>query len=234
MRIDVHGVRIDTEYQYPGGAASRNKADAHTSGARVVSLSSTDTPLQAPPSDGAWLEAAQSLMNDECWCWGQDVLYPDGNLLIRYGLERIAQAGPGGRTAGYTCSINDGGGVWLRGSGVLYCRDSSAGILLGRFDMRPRVTDGDAPPIESWLEAGGDAFPLAAASERGREAACLLVPEACAWIADYEHWIVETVGVEHREQCLQRWPKRETPAGEFALRWRALGRGFCNGATSYW
>ena len=50
-------------------------------------------------------------MHDQCWGWGQDVLYAAGNLLIRYGLERIAALGPDGRTAGYTCSINGGGGI---------------------------------------------------------------------------------------------------------------------------
>lgn len=171
-------------------------------------------------------------MDDQCWCWGQDVLYPRGNLLIRYGLERIALPGPGGRTPGYAGSISDDGGVWLRGAGVLYSRRSGEGILLGRFDMRPRVAPLDALPLETWLKSGFAAFPFAAASERGIEMARLLVPEVCAWIAAYEHWIVETVGVEHREQCLQRWPKRQTPAGEFALRWRALGRGFGTGAPS--
>ena len=182
--------------------------------------------MQAPPSDAGWVEAAGALMNDQCWCWGQDVLYPRGNLLLRYGLERIALPTPGGRTAGYTCSINDGGGVWLRGSGVLYSRGPGAGILLGRYDLRPRVTTPDALPLETWIENGFAGFPFAAASERGVEVARLLVPEACAWIADYEHWIVETVGVEHREACLQRWPNRQTPADEFEMRWRALGLAF--------
>ncbi len=204
-----------------------------TSG-RVVSLSSTHALSQAPPSDAGWAEAAAPLMNDQCWCWGQDVLYPRGNLLIRYGLERIEGRGPGGRSVGYTCSINNRGGVWLRGAGVFYSRGSGAGVFLGRYDVRPRVIAGDDPPLEQWSEQGLGAFPFAVASDEGFEAACLLVPEVCAWIADYEHWITETVGVEHREQCLQRWPKRETPAGEFAQRWRALGRGFGTGAPSYW
>ena len=173
-------------------------------------------------------------MHDQCWCWGQDVLYPGGNLLIRYGLERIASRGPDGRTAGYTCPINDRGGVWVRGSGVFYSRGFGLGIFLGRYDMRPRVITCDAPPLKTWMEQGLDAFPLAAMSEEGIAAACQLVPEACAWIAAYERWITEAVGVEHREQCLERWRARETPAAEFALRWRALGHGFGTGAPSYW
>lgn len=190
--------------------------------------------MQAASIDPGWVEAAQALMSDQCWCWGQDVLYPRGNLLIRYGLERIAVPGPGGRTAGYTRSIDDGGGVWLRGSGVLYSRGSGGGILLGRFDTSPRLATGDDPPLERWIEKGLSAFPLAAASGEGMAAARRLVPEACSWIADYELWIAETVGVEHRERCLERWPKRATPAGEFTQRWRALGRGFGTGAPSYW
>ena len=188
--------------------------------------------MQAPSIDAGWVEAAGALMNDQCWCWGQDVLYARGNLLIRYGLERIAAPGPGGRTAGYTRSIDDGGSVCLRGSGVLYS-SGGAGILLGRFDVLPRLATGDAPPLDRWIEKGLEAFPLAAASEEGIAAACLLVPELCAWIADYEIWIAETVGVEHRERCLERWPKRTTPAGEFTQHWSALGRAFPTGAPSY-
>lgn len=170
-------------------------------------------------------------MNDQCWCWGQDVLYSRGNLLIRYGLERIAVQGPGGRTAGYTCSTDDGGGVWLRGSGALYSPGRGGGVLLGRFDTRPRVATGDDPPSERWIEKGVEAFPLAETSEEGLAEARLLVPEVCDWIAGYELWIAETVGVAHREECLERWPKRATPAGEFAQRWSALGRRFGTGAA---
>jgi len=188
--------------------------------------------LQALSVDAGWVEAAEALMNDQCWCWGQDVLYPRGNLLIRYGLERIATPGPGGKTAGYTRSIDDGGSVSLRGSGVLYSR-GGAGIVLGRFDVLPRLATGDAPPLDRWIEKGLSAFPLAAASGEGMAAACRLVPELCAWIAAYELWIAETVGLEHREACLQRWPKRTTPAGEFAQRWSALGRAFPSGAPSW-
>lgn len=197
-------------------------------------MSSTDTPLQAPPGDARWTETAGALMNDQCWCWGQDVIYPGGNLLVRYGLERIAGQGPGGRSVGYTRPINGRGGIWLRGAGVFYSRGSGAGIVLGRYDVRPRVIACDTAPLEQWSEQGLGAFPLAEASEQGIEAASLLVPEACAWIGDYERWIVETVGVEHREQCLDRWPKRQTPPGEFALRWHALGRSFRMGAPSDW
>ncbi|MXZ62072.1 MAG: hypothetical protein F4Y98_00270 [Chloroflexi bacterium] len=199
----------------------------HTAGTRGLgSLSSTDVQPLEPPSDDRWIETAEALMHDECWCWGQDVLYPDGNLLIRYGLERTAALGADGRTAGYTGSINDRGGVWLRGAGVFYSSGSGSGIFLGRYDMRPRVITRDAPPLDTWIERGLDAFPLATASEQGIATACLLVPEACAWIAAYEHWITEAVGVEHREECLERWARGETPAGEFAQRWDALGRGF--------
>ena len=196
-------------------------------------MSSTQTPSQALPGEAAWVEAAAPLMNDQCWCWGQDVLYPGGNLLVRYGLERVAGQGPRGRSGVYTRSINDRGAVWLRGAGVFYSRGSGAGIFLGRYDVRPRVIACDAPPLEKWSEQGLGAFPMAVESEQGMEAACLLVPEVCAWIADYELWIAETAGVEHREQCLQRWPKRSTPPEEFALRWRELGHAFPTGAPSY-
>lgn len=190
-----------------------------------------ETPPQESPSDQDWLKTAQALMNDQCWCWGQDVLYPRGNLLIRYGLERIPGQGADGRTVGYTASLDDRGGVWLRGSGMFYSGGSGAGVFLGRFDMRPRMVACDTPPIEQWTKQGLTAFPLAETSEEGSAAACLLVPEACAWIAAYELWIEEAVGVAHREDCLDRWKRRQTPADEFARRWRALGLEFGSGAA---
>ena len=196
-------------------------------------MNSTDTASELAPGDLGWLEAAEVLMHDQCWCWGQDVLYPGGNLLIRYGLERIAAQGADGRTAGYTCSINDGGGVWLRGAGMFYSPGCGSGIFLGRYDMRPRMITCDAPPLKTWIERGLAPFPLAEESEQGIATACQLVPEACAWIEAYERWITEAVGVEHREQCLERWPQGETPADEFALRWHELAHGFEVGAPSY-
>ena len=27
-------------------------------------------------------------MEQQVWCWGRDVEYPDGNLLMQYGFER--------------------------------------------------------------------------------------------------------------------------------------------------
>ena len=226
------GVPVSAARQVDSG--QKHGGIMHTAAtAGGASLTSIDTASPAPPSDAGWLEAAETLMHDQCWCWGQDVLYAPGNLLIRYGLERIPSRGPDGRTVGYTCSINDRGGIWLRGAGVFYSQGCGSGIFLGRYDMRPRMIACDTPPLDTWIQKGLDAFPLAVASEQGIATACLLVPEACAWIAAYERWITDAVGVEHREQCLERWQQRETPAGEFAARWHALGRGFQTGAQSY-
>ncbi|MXW35917.1 MAG: hypothetical protein F4Z60_10595, partial [Chloroflexi bacterium] len=61
---------------------------------------------------------------------------------------------------------------------MFYSSGCGAGIFLGRYDMRPRMIACDAPPLDTWLRQGLDAFPLAVMSERGTEAACRLVPEA--------------------------------------------------------
>lgn len=34
-----------------------------------------------------WLRGAE-LMHQQCWCWGQDVRRPEGNLLLENGFER--------------------------------------------------------------------------------------------------------------------------------------------------
>lgn len=35
----------------------------------------------------------EKLMHHQCWFFGRDILYADGNLLIRYGFERFGVPG---------------------------------------------------------------------------------------------------------------------------------------------
>ncbi len=178
--------------------------------------------------DPVWLQRAESLMNDQCWCWGRDVRYARGNLLVRYGLRRLPDRGPDGHTIGYRGQLPDGSGVWLRGAGMLFeppsLRLDSAspgpGVLFGRFDMRPRVVAPSSDILERWIWEGVDAFPLARLSAPSR--ALEMAERALRWIADYEDWITANADPRHRARCLAAWPQRANPPFEFPQRWRDL------------
>ncbi len=167
---------------------------------------------------------AADLLNQQMWCWGQDIEFPGGNLLVRRGLQRI-ESEPGSRVASiYRQDVTSTARIVLRGFGVFYGDDRWGGLFLRRYGFSPQLTPAPDLPRPAWtvddlpqlIEPGDSDF---ARSQR-------LLLELMEWIRRYEVWIVETIGVEYRRSSLAPWISKEhvvTRAEEMASAWRLLG-----------
>ncbi len=160
------------------------------------------------------------LLAQELWCIGKDIEYPDDNLLMRYGFERHRDCETWERSTCYRLD-QDQLHVTLWGFGMFFGKRDLGGLFLGRLKFCP-----DWAPIESlslsihWPEDLPQfARPHGKAQwQSARELwACMLM-----WIAKYERWIVETAGIEYRQQCVTSWLRPFVHADRMAEAWQFL------------
>ena len=161
-------------------------------------------------------------MEQQVWCWGRDVEFSDGNLLMRFGFERHRDSGTTDRSTCYRLD-RDKVHVCLWGFGMFFGRRDLGGLYLDRFDFCPKWA-----PIESlslaihWPdELPPFARPRGAPQwQRARE----LWKSSLRWIADYEAWVRDNVGVPYRCECVASWLRPYVRAEKMATAWRFLSR----------
>ena len=74
-----------------------------------MSIVPTSIPPAAPPRrlymGKRVRRLGQSLLTQQCWCWGRDVTRPDGNLLLQYGFTRHRPPGQERGATTYICLL---------------------------------------------------------------------------------------------------------------------------------
>ena len=165
-----------------------------------------------------------TLLNQQCWCWGQDVLRKQGNWLLHLGFERIAaESDLKEHGSIYQRQIAGGYTVLLRGFGVLLGRGDQGGVFLPRFDPAPVYCAQWPPTTLPWRIASLSHWTEPAAERR--EPCEALLFELLHWICHYEHQVHEQLGVAYRNQTLQKWDGGLTaviPGREYATAWQSL------------
>ena len=164
----------------------------------------------------------KKLLEQQLWCWGRDIRYSDGNLLMSFGFERHRDCSADSGSTCYRLDQDDLH-VALWGFGMFFGRRDLGGLYLGRFEFCP-----DWAPIESislsihW----SDELPVFARPygqdqwQRARK----LWESLLGWIADYERWVfVETSGIAYRKECVESWLRPFVRADRMADAWQFLG-----------
>ena len=168
----------------------------------------------------AWVRRAERLLHDQCWCWGRDVERAEGNLLVEFGFRRIAT--PEGRAFAYDLE-RAGEQVVLAGAGLCYAAaGSTQAVLLGRYDVRPRLLPRCEVDTAQWAQVGGGVFEGAGTRDEGSPLSRVLLAGAVRWIAGYETWVREVASVEHRAECLASWSRASITADRMVEAWEAL------------
>ena len=156
---------------------------------------------RVPP---AVIRAGKLLLDQQCWCWGQDIRHPEGNLLLTHGFVRERHA------AEKDLSRYSQPPATLWAFGLFY-----DGLWLLRQDFKIRLAPSETPP-DIWTVRDAELIYPATPDdgERLREK----LQAACLWIVAYE----ESVPRAWRAETLRRWDKKSIPAAEQATRWRRL------------
>jgi hypothetical protein len=163
------------------------------------------------------------MLDQQMWCWGQDIRLSEGNALIRYGFERHPVAPGISGSNGYARRDEAGRLLALWGSGLYLGAPGLGGVALRRFDFRPAYT---RRPTLLPSELSGGAVPTFRAPAElpgpAREAA--LVGEILDAIVSYERWALDELGLDHRRRCVAAWRKACVTAEEMAPAWESLAR----------
>lgn len=161
------------------------------------------------------------LLAQELWCIGRDIEHSRENLLIRHGFSRHRETAPDGEPSTCYRLDQDQQHVALWGFGMFFGHRDLGGLVLGRFGFVPYWA-----PIESvslsvhWP----DELPVFDRHygpnqwQRARK----LWASLLLWMAAYENWIVETEGIEYRQECVASWLAPFVYAENMEKSWRFL------------
>ncbi len=144
------------------------------------------------------------LLDQQCWCWGQDIRHAEGNLLLTHGFVRERHETE--KDLSRYCQPP----ATLWAFGLFY-----DGLWLLRKDFKIRLAPSETTP-DIWTVRDAEIhYPTTEEEgERLREK----LRAACLWIAEYE----ENIPRAWRAETLRRWDKKSIPAAEQAARWRSL------------
>ena len=175
--------------------------------------------------DGEAIRRAVDLLSQQIWCWGQDILRPEGNWLIETGFDRLAAPADNERCSSvYSLELPQRRRVVLRGFGVFFGDDELGGVFLRRYEFRPEYTAQATLERPPW--SCDDLPPLSAPTKAQRDGAIALTLALIKWVRDYEACVAERLGIGYRQATLDRWKNNKRPvirAEEMADAWRSLG-----------
>lgn len=140
-----------------------------------------------------------SLMDQQLWCWGQDIEHRPGNLLLAYGFTRIRP--PQGQKACSQYSLVLGDETTLRvwgygiafvtlGESCYFSRAACSPALLKSQLGEAVFSSDDLPPLKYTLNL--------AEKLRCQGYFATVLRE----IASYESWLEDRLGAEYRETIL--------------------------------
>ena len=161
---------------------------------------------------------AAELFNQQIWCWGQDIRYPEKNLLLTYGFTRHRPPPGEQRASCYTLSVSPSAHVALWGFGMFYGDVRFGGLFLRRYTFAPHwspwatLPDSTRSPVPS-------AAPALPRTLAGRLSVCRLTIAALRWIAAYERWVRGEVGIDYRHRCVAAFPSSTIPAERMIVTW---------------
>lgn len=165
------------------------------------------------------------LLDQQLWCWGQDVARVQRNGLVEFGFERR----PPPRKYSQVPSIYVWRGgteqILLRGFGLIYSQDGFGRIFLQRYGFAPALLNPTQPTcLHAWtVENLGALVTPRCATEHSL--AWHLTADCCRWIGEYEKWVSEFWGLGYRNLTIQTWKQRHKeiiPARDLSNAWNQL------------
>ncbi|MEW4490176.1 hypothetical protein AB1L42_18980 [Thalassoglobus sp. JC818] len=190
----------------------------------------TGTEAIFPNSHLSSLNQAAALFSQQVWCWGQDVLHPQGNVLVKMGFERIPPPPDRGDCSSvYSLAVNSSQRIVVRGFGLFWGDDDKGGLLLLRDRFEARYSNFSRLPRPCWSRQD---IPDTARPTFEQRPDCIgLLVDLIDWIRNYELMVLRDYGLEYRQRVLKTWKdgKRHVlPTEEVAPAWQRCKRLIAN------
>ncbi len=166
------------------------------------------------------------LLDQQMWCFGQDVLCPERNLLLEFGMSRTAPPKRHVDVPSIYAWQDRSCLVVLRGFGIGFRHRRGGQIFLKRSSFAPLLISDSVDLAELWTITDLESL----RPQRGDDAtlrAWKLASQCCRWIARYERWIAQTRGRDYRQAAIDRRTTRNsrwTLAEEMPSAWYSLAR----------
>jgi hypothetical protein len=167
----------------------------------------------------------QPLLDQQFWCWGYDVRAKE-NWLLRYGFSRTRQPEPktkgGSRYALKRTEVEIR--LWGFGATVQSQVDGWT-VLVSRYASKPHLCRSPVGGLD--VHRIDDLPPFRApATPEEEQAVAGLLGHFCAFVSDYETWVLAQAGESHRRHALDQWMHKPCcPAEEIPVRWKRLQQG---------
>lgn len=164
---------------------------------------------------------AAGLLDQQMWCWGCDIRRREGNLLLQYGFNRWRPPEGTLESTAYQFDAPTGSQVVLWGFGLFYGDTANGGLYLKRFAFAPLWCPNTDLRAALWRP---EELPEFRSPQTARERCSVrrLVSAALHWTAQYETWVLATLGLDYRHQCLAGWDKAVAEAETVPDHWHRL------------
>lgn len=164
----------------------------------------------------------QPLLDQQFWCWGQDVRQPP-NRLLTYGFAKVSLADRSKGSSRYVRE-EDGAVFRLWGFGATVTNDEGWTLFVSRFATKPVVGRFPRPATLDVHRAEELPDFRTPANEGEAAHAAALLTRFCRFVTAYEEWVLAAQdGTAHRRRALAQWMHKPCcGAGEVAERWRRL------------
>ncbi|MBX3452804.1 MAG: hypothetical protein KF777_24925 [Planctomycetaceae bacterium] len=161
-----------------------------------------------------------ALLDQQFWCWGQDVCRAPANRRVEYGFCRLPP--PEGVKASSCYQLRRPEySVALWGFALVFVVPRRGSLFLRRFKMGPCLSSADNLPEEVW--ALEQIPPHQVPSDEDEWQATLeLFERASAWIANFEDWILTRHGAAYRNDVAYAWKQSIVNGETMGKIWRAM------------
>ena len=168
----------------------------------------------------AWRQRHSRFLDQQFWCFGQDILQQPRNALLELGFSQHRPQKERKDGSCYTVTSQSGVSIMLWGFGVFYAdRRLGGAILVTRDDIRPWMVEQMQTPVGVW-----DPLEMPKHRVRGFEVSIAreLLRDLLKWFSQYEAWIADHRTPGHRERTLREWKRVVVPPLESAELWQHL------------
>ena len=156
-----------------------------------------------------------TLLSQQIWCWGRDILRAQGNWLIEQGFEIIKAPADLERVKNiYSLKISKEQHIMLRGFGIIFTDNRYGSIFVPRYEFLPKYA---SSPKLNTLPWSTDYLPeFAPPRDMEKQYCSIMLGQLIDWIITYEQNLIENLGIDFRNTTVEEWNngKRQIIASE--------------------
>ena len=145
-----------------------------------------------------------SLLSQQIWCWGKDILRSEGNWLIEQGFNIIiAPADQENSQNIYSMKLSENQHIMLRGFGIVYSNSRYGSIFVPRYELLPKYNS--SPKVNTLPWDPECLVEFVAPDGIQKQSSLIMLVELINWIISYENNLIKKLGIDYRTTIVDEW-----------------------------